>query len=158
SESSHIERLRATETVATRRRETLAKELDRLRASGEEYRRLCSEQRERIALRDAAQARYKTATERIQSIEQGRGRVDEYEKSLAVLSAELPVRRIRVDETQKIAAEAEQARVTAGAAEEAARMFLRTAQTADRYTRAVAQRAQLSQQLAEFTTAEKEIQ
>ena len=157
-ESNSIETLRATETAATVRRDELAKDLEGRRAGVDEYKRLRSEQRERTALRDGAQARHKSLAERIQSIEVARRQIAECEESLAKLKTEIPALTAQVDEKQKGKLASDRACANATAAESQARASLRTAQAADQYVRAQAECNSLAQRLAEIAAAQKQMQ
>ena len=158
NESNRIEQLRATEMAATGRREALAKELDGLRAAVEVYRKLRSEQRERAASREAAQARHKALGERIQSIERARAQITVSESSLAAVRAELPALMAQAKARKKLADVTDEARAASTAAEGKARAALRTAQIADEYVRAMAERSSLAQRLADIAAAQTEIQ
>jgi DNA repair exonuclease SbcCD ATPase subunit len=157
-ESKSIELLRATEAAATVRRDELAKDLEGLRAGVDEYKRLRSEQRERTALRDGAQARHKGLSERIQSIVVARRQIAECEESLAQLKTEIPALTAQFDEMQKDKVASDLACANATAAESQARASLHTAQAADQYVRALAERSGLAQRLAEIAAAKMQMQ
>jgi hypothetical protein len=158
TESSRIEQLRATEVAEFAQRNELATRLEGLRAAAEQYTKLSSERKERIAQRDGAQARHKTFSERIQTIARMRSQIATYERSLGDRKAEIPTLAAQAEERQKFAKQADDTRAHAEAAEEAARVLLETARSADQYVRTVMERDEISRRLDDFTATQQVIQ
>jgi DNA repair exonuclease SbcCD ATPase subunit len=158
AESNRIEQLRATEEIAADRRNELAKQIEDLRSAAGQYNKLSSERKERIAQRDAAQARHKSVSEKIQTISRMRSQIAVGEKSLAELVTKIPALTVQAGAKEKTASEADAARARTTTDEETARASLQTAQLADLYVRALAEREKISHLMSEVAASQQEMQ